>query len=552
MLLSIVMCLNPIRLLNKSKALPLNGGSAYVTVPCGHCAECKQKRINFVMARLSAEYVSSFVTYVDTLTYNDNMLPILVRDNGVLKVVRNNGVKYNDDKIYNGVPCFCYDDLFVFFKRLNIRLIRAGYCVKRTTSAGKVVKCSPLKHFVSSEYGGQFHRPHYHIILYSCLDIPVDVLQHYVEDCWSDFGMICKYRKSDGRVVPYLAEDKLVKGNSAIAYVAKYAVKDDDFIDFFVKSIYCSLGVALPSDYHLIGYNKLLDDVIGEHLRRQVSPKTLISNGLGLSLLDNSNVRLMDKYGLVNVRDKAGVITNTIQAPDYVVRRRYYDKIKYAVKDDDKVHYMYVLNDIGVKVRTDQINDRVKQFVKRLSFVFNYPFDGSDLFDIDKTFAAELQTLVYKYQYNIYDFAVYCLFYRDRFFVDVNNYDIYSIFVDDKNIKHRFLKIHEALQYDDNNIWRYMCHDCPPYDFVQDGLMFRVTDLFHVKQFEVLYVIFNHLSKLINKLKIKDAYDKIKLDKLNTSLDVVYLATKQANIKYNNNMLHRANLQQLINKMFYD
>lgn len=90
--------------------------------------------------------------YFDTLTYNDFCLPI----------------KY-------GIPYFRRSDVTNCLKKLRQHLTKLGYDIK-----------DKLTYFVSSEYGGKTHRPHYHIIFYnSCQELEVFTLRKYLEQSWT-------------------------------------------------------------------------------------------------------------------------------------------------------------------------------------------------------------------------------------------------------------------------------------------------------------------------------------------------------------------------------
>lgn len=99
---------------------PLSVGFPSRTVPCGKCISCRVNRTNDWAVRIMHEAVSCSSSYI-TLTYNDDNLP----ENGTL-------VK---------------SDFQNFMKLLRRRLD---------------VK---VRFFGSGEYGDQFSRPHYHIII---------------------------------------------------------------------------------------------------------------------------------------------------------------------------------------------------------------------------------------------------------------------------------------------------------------------------------------------------------------------------------------------------
>ena len=130
------MCLNPIQIYNRSEKISFRGQALLYTVPCGKCSECKKQKSNEYTLRSYFEYKDTITkggfVYFDTLTYNDQYLP----------------------KDY-GISHFRRADIILFLKELRVYLSRAGYEVKDN-----------IKYFITSEYGGITHRPHYHVLFF--------------------------------------------------------------------------------------------------------------------------------------------------------------------------------------------------------------------------------------------------------------------------------------------------------------------------------------------------------------------------------------------------
>lgn len=97
-----------------------------VNVPCGRCPECIRKRVGSWIVRIQKEADVSTSAYFVTLTYSDKYVPIA---QGGLTL----------DKIH----------LQLFMKRLRKRSLQK------------------LVYIAVGEYGGQFQRPHYHMILFN-------------------------------------------------------------------------------------------------------------------------------------------------------------------------------------------------------------------------------------------------------------------------------------------------------------------------------------------------------------------------------------------------
>lgn len=119
-------CLQPINIPNP-KFGKVAGEMKRLLVPCGRCYACLSRKRQDWALRLNYELRRSSSAKFITLTYDDQFLPV-------------------DDQ---GRPCFDKSHIQKFFKSLR------HYSVNK------------LKYYLVSEYGGQFGRPHYHLILYN-------------------------------------------------------------------------------------------------------------------------------------------------------------------------------------------------------------------------------------------------------------------------------------------------------------------------------------------------------------------------------------------------
>lgn len=144
------MCYTPV-ILKKTKDYQTIKDTYFTQqVPCGQCLECRRARQHSWYVRLNAELKNSYTAKFITLTYDDDNIPV-------------------NSEFYQTLY---YEDVQLFFKRLRRRQER------------KHGKLSPkIKYFAVGEYGSQTNRPHYHIILFNCLDI------NDVEKSWK-FGNI--------------------------------------------------------------------------------------------------------------------------------------------------------------------------------------------------------------------------------------------------------------------------------------------------------------------------------------------------------------------------
>lgn len=106
-----------------------------MTVPCGKCGYCLQTKRDAWTIRINKELQNSASAYFITLTYDD----LLLGDTSAQLNVRH-----------------CQ----LFFKRLR----KADAKNKQQIMTGKT---KGLRYFLSSEYGSQNGRPHYHVILFN-------------------------------------------------------------------------------------------------------------------------------------------------------------------------------------------------------------------------------------------------------------------------------------------------------------------------------------------------------------------------------------------------
>jgi len=112
-------CIRPISLPNRE-----------ISVPCGHCGYCLQNRKQDWQFRIANELKYAFTAYFVTLTYSDEYVPTK-----------------------NGVDVLDKTDLQKFFKRLRKAHARHSR--------------SQIRYYAVGEYGTQYLRPHYHIIMFN-------------------------------------------------------------------------------------------------------------------------------------------------------------------------------------------------------------------------------------------------------------------------------------------------------------------------------------------------------------------------------------------------
>ena len=131
-------CASPINIKN-----PSPGTNNRITVPCGRCAACLTNRRSQWYVRLYFENKNSKNSAFITLTYNEE------------------NVTTNDW----GIKSLNKSDIQLFMKRFR-----------------KNINFPGIKYFLTSEYGTETFRPHYHMLLFN---LPlVNDLRSILEKSW--------------------------------------------------------------------------------------------------------------------------------------------------------------------------------------------------------------------------------------------------------------------------------------------------------------------------------------------------------------------------------
>lgn len=181
------MCTCPLTLSSNKLPFDWRTDKGFFTVPCGKCPDCLAAKKSDWQARSLAEWLRvksvGGCCYMYTLTYSDENIPIL-----------------------NGVKTFSRRDVQLFLKRL-----RKALSLKYGTY-------KLLKYIVTSEYGGNTRRPHYHVLLYFNIAISWSDVRSFVADAWR-LGFVAPSSQNHG----------LVNNAAALLYAMKYITKDMDF-----------------------------------------------------------------------------------------------------------------------------------------------------------------------------------------------------------------------------------------------------------------------------------------------------------------------------------
>lgn len=176
-------CSHPSRIVNKATG-------EYMFVPCGHCLSCRNSYTKNWTSRLEAETRDSNSTLFFSLTYDNEHIPTILHDENVFTsqcgnrvdsfVIDNFSYKnnYSDENIWRrlyikpsrsnpiGRPfeigVNSKRDVQLFLKRLRRFIERdKNHLLDGISQADRL-----LRYFVTSEYGPNTFRPHYHGLLW--------------------------------------------------------------------------------------------------------------------------------------------------------------------------------------------------------------------------------------------------------------------------------------------------------------------------------------------------------------------------------------------------
>lgn len=204
--------------------------SAYIPVPCGHCATCIALRQSYFVQRCQCEQFDNYL-FMGTLTYQQSMIPIIE--------VNGRKLKYPD-----------WSHVQKMIKR-----IRQNYDL-----------LSFRVYFVS-EYGSEKHRPHFHFILsypktekderlqrYEAMNLEKKFFDLFLKEWRVNVGSrrnplykpLCRYVVKNGRStydLHYIDPSLTDAGEADVSfYVTKYILKSDKWLDRLKSALKLNLS----------------------------------------------------------------------------------------------------------------------------------------------------------------------------------------------------------------------------------------------------------------------------------------------------------------------
>lgn len=242
-----IRCINPIR---------VNG----IFAPCGRCRYCKKRLASQWSFRIEQECNGQFV-YNSLLTYDDKHLPM-----------------------FRGKPSLNKQHVSDMLKRFRENVYRK-YGVR-------------LRFFCVGEYGGNYHRPHYHIIFFSNKNlhmkdaqglVNLDTIKEELLHAWQKgFVNISKFKpkkKNDKQDIASKVKETASIGSMA-RYMTQYMLNGDGNDDYVKENRpfrHMSRGRAIGYSF-LEDYTDFIEDCISRNEYRWYIGKSKDGNDMFMQL----------------------------------------------------------------------------------------------------------------------------------------------------------------------------------------------------------------------------------------------------------------------------
>lgn len=323
-----------------------------IDVSCGKCPDCRWRRYNdylvrcyFEFEKVAAKRSEGAFAIFETLTHREDKLPK-----------------------FEGVPCFCSDDINKFIKRLKEHW------------RNKLGHPLEMSYIIVSEYGGKRGRPHYHPIFFVFEKIDLAEFLESVYLCWGNGKT--DFIDTLGRKYLLRAKSHVLTSVAAIRYILKYLFKYADF-DREFDTILSKL-----SDRYDVDKAFAMHDYFMYHCR----PFIRCSVGFGLP----SDLDFLSPEGRVRVPNGRGF--DDLPAARYIIRKLCCQKVALLVNDTpilrpngnpvwlrtDSGSYVYMKSEFGVQyslnnlprllsktaVTYKQVIDTLPDYIRRAVYSF--------------------------------------------------------------------------------------------------------------------------------------------------------------------------------------
>lgn len=320
------MCTNPrIVKIKNIKGTPFIKRNVY-NVPCGKCEECKNRKRRDYELRGIKEYQKQNTMIFITLTYNEENLP--------------------RTKLL-GIPQFSKDDITKYIKRLRENIYN-HIAKKEKRDKTEIRKSEVIKYLVTSEYGEERKRPHYHAI------ISIPNKSYYME-------LINIIQKTWTKGFTMLGNNfGIVNSINGIKYVTKYITKSSGE-EQYEKEIEKKYQEAIKN------YTEKGRKILQAEWENYQHKFFHISNEFG-EYKPKTNEWKENK---IYIAEKEYTI------PNYYKYKNLYDNVK-----TDEGKWQRQINNKGINIFSENYNNIIKQSMPLLSQTSRY----KELTDEEKEF----------------------------------------------------------------------------------------------------------------------------------------------------------------------
>lgn len=414
------MCVSPLKIIHPTKDFKVTD-SLTVSVPCGHCYECRRRKQSDIELRIYNELcynqAHGFKNYFFTLTYNNAEIPTLILPSG------------------NEVNVFDKSHWTTFYDNLQKRF-------RRKYGIGKKNGLPKMSYIVCCEKGGKYGRPHLHIAMSVPAIVSSEEFHESITDLWRGQEIILSNGElatdedgnslydGNGFVFPRHFYSTMVNGKKlngieiignpaqVSRYVSKYVTKDlsffedndelNEYIQYYKNELNQEDGDPEAED--------ILNDL------KQYLPFTCHSQNYGIHLLDDiktddviTTVENIKKGVLTSRFDKKkGTYVDTYRPlPTYILRKILFD-VSY-IREEDKYLVRHDLNKYGIYYKQTLYKDIVKAESAKLQNMYvKYRLNGRDYRELN-VFSEKIALPNIKYTSSDWEkIAIYKLTFRDK------------------------------------------------------------------------------------------------------------------------------------------
>lgn len=384
-------CLHPIVINKEGRYRNIQRYSVgTMVVPCRNCENCRRNRSMDFTIRAYYDYkwftstkYNGFKGFgmFDTLTFDEVHVP--------------RTTLYGDEFM-----CFSPDIVNSFKKKFEKNAIKRLLDVRKLphNPKNRTLVRTEVRNLLCmtmvAEYGGMYHRPHYHILIFNKIpEFTASIIENLYMTAWTDDNGVML-----GGVEDIPSSKKVIEGLGKIIYVSGYVNKDEDFYTTKMKSRISSLSTKeknkfIPVSYYYRGFGKHVFDYYTER-----------------ELLQGAKIQLPD--------GKNGY--NYFALPKYLLDKLIRDVVK--IQTDKEVVYSKPLNDAGIEYYGYTFAQRHQKLENDFAYLYengnNYEYSDNSISDkvhTKYTWKSILDRKMDECNVNFFELATYQLLYRGRF-----------------------------------------------------------------------------------------------------------------------------------------